>query len=294
MKHESITKEGQELAALYALGALSQHEALAFELHRDEGCTSCDVELKQFNEVVGLLGAAVEPVAPSGYVRDLLALRIQREVTERPASTSHVIPFPEQPVVRGGPAPTAASTASRSWLPWAFAAAFLLGFVFSFAAWRTSRTTLQAEVDQIRSSSSTVLSENAELKEQLRRESAASAELSQINSVLSAPSSRVLQLAGQEPAPGSTATIYWDVDGNRWVVIANLPPAPDGKVYQLWFVTAEAKISAGLIHPDQAGHGFASLQFPSDLGPLAAAAITLEPEGGSEQPTMPIYALGSA
>jgi anti-sigma-K factor RskA len=30
-----------------------------------------------------------------------------------------------------------------------------------------------------------------------------------------------------------------------------------------------------------------------DIGQLAAAAITLEPEGGSEQPTMPIYAIGN-
>jgi anti-sigma-K factor RskA len=286
LKHESITKEGQEIAALYALGALSQHEARAFDVHLHEGCPACDLELKQFDEVVGLLAASIEPEPPSGYVRDLLALRIQREVSERPASASHVIPFPEQPKVTPSPA-RAGSGATRTWLPWAVAAAFLVAFVFSFAAWRTSRSTLQAEVDQIRDSSSAVLNENSELKEQL-------AETAQINSVLSSPSPRVLQLEGLEPAPGSSATVYWDVPGNRWVVTANLPRAPEGKVYQLWFVTAEAKISAGLIRPDRAGHGFATLQFPPDIGALAAAAITLEPDGGSEQPTMPIYVLGNA
>ncbi len=293
MKHECITKEGQELAALYALGALSQFEARAFDAHLREGCPACDFELKQFDEVVGLLGAAVEPVAPSGYVRDLLAMRIQREGSEQLAPTASVIPFPEQPVISQAPA-TASSPVVRSWLPWAVAAAFLLAFVFSFTAWRTSHNAMQAQLDQNRDSTSVVLDENADLKEQLRKESAASAELAQINSVLSAPSARVLQLEGQEPAPGSSATIYWDVQGNRWVVTADLPPAPEGRVYQLWFVTPEAKISAGLIQPDPAGHGFIALQFPSDIGPLAAAAITLEPEGGSEQPTMPIYVVGNA
>lgn len=293
MKHECITKEGQELAALYALGALSQFEARAFDTHLREGCPACDFELKQFDEVVGLLGVAVEPVAPSGYVRDLLAMRIQREPSEAPTPAASVIPFPGQPVVSQASA-RASSHVVRPWLPWAVAAAFLLAFVFSFTAWRASRSAFQAELDQDRDSASGLVAENAELKEQLRKESSASAELAQINSVLSAPSARVLQLEGQEPAPGSSATIYWDVQGNRWVVTADLPPAPEGKVYQLWFVTSEAKISAGLIHPDRAGHGFIALQFPSDIGPLAAAAITLEPEGGSEQPTSAIYLIGNA
>jgi len=286
LKHESITKESQEVAALYALGALSQHEARAFDVHLRDGCPVCDLELKQFNEVVGLLGTSVEPAAPSGYVRDLLAVRIQREVSEthRPATT--VIPFPGQPGIAHAPV-KARSTPSRSWLPWAVAAAFLVAFAFSFAAWRTTRSTLQAEVDQTRGSAAAVLSENAELKEQL-------AETVQINSVLSSSSSRVLQLAGPEPAPGLSATVYWDVLGSRWIVAANLPPAPEGKVYQLWFVTAEAKISAGLIRPDRLGHGFATLPFPTDIGPITATAITLEPEGGSEQPTTPILLIANA
>lgn len=286
MKHESITKESQEVAALYALGALSQHEARAFDVHLRDGCHICGLELNQFNEVVGLLGASVEPQAPSGYVRDLLGVRIQREVSERYAPATSVIPFPGKPAATPEPVKTS-STGSRSWLPWAVAAAFLVAFVFSFAAWRTTRSTLQAEVDQSRGSAAAALSENAELKEKL-------AETVQINSVLSSPSSRVLQLAGPEPAPGLSATVYWDVLGSRWVVSANLPPAPEGKVYQLWFVTAEAKVSAGLIRPDRLGHGFATLHFPTDIGPLAATAITLEPEGGSEQPTTPILLISNA
>jgi len=71
------------------------------------------------------------------------------------------------------------------------------------------------------------------------------------------------------------------VQGNRWVVTADLPPAPEGKVYQVWFVTPTAKISAGLISPNNTGHGFTVVQFPPNVGTLAAAAITLEPEGGS-------------
>jgi anti-sigma-K factor RskA len=99
-------------------------------------------------------------------------------------------------------------------------------------------------------------------------------------------------MEGQPPAPASSAEILWDTQNSRWIVSANLPPAPSGKTYQLWFVTPAAKISAGLIRTDPTGHGFEVLEVPRNIGKVAAAAITLEPAGGSEQPTMPIFTLG--
>lgn len=289
MKHEVITQESQEQAALCALGALSQHEARAFEAHVREGCAVCELDLNQFEMTAGVLAFAVEPAAPPAYLRDLLTARIKREDTEqsRPAP---VIPFPERPAssLREQRPSSVASTSFRVLLPWAAAAALLIAFLFSLTMWRTEHRALQAEAERTRDA----LAGNIRLKAQLDKETASATELAQINSVLSSTQWRIIPLAGQEPAADSSAKIYWDVPGKRWVVTADLPPAPEGKVYQLWFVTAEAKISAGLINPDTTGHGFSVVQFPSNLDQVAAAAITLEPEGGSEQPTMPIYVMG--
>lgn len=303
------------MAALYALGALSQHEARAFEVHLHDGCPACELELKQFEEVAALIGTTVEAVAPPAYLRDLLFVRLQRENSpaassirsssitapssvdsnsnQRTASSADVIPFrePKQPKPTSvDSAGRIESTAARTlpvtaWLPWAVAAAMLIAFLYSFSAWRSV-------LNQNNESTSATLKENKELKEQLAREAAISNEMAQINSVLSSPQVQTIELAGQEPAPNSSGKIYWDVQGARWVVTANLPAAPTGKVYQLWFVTPDSKISAGLINPDQNGHGFAVVPFSSSVTQLDAAAITLEPEGGSEQPTMPIYLLG--
>jgi hypothetical protein len=278
VKHEHITQESQEQAALCALGAASQQEARAFATHVSEGCAVCERELSEFEEVVGLLALASEPVAPPDYLRELLAARIQREQAPTPAP---VIPLKQ---------PLSASTLSRAWLPWAIAAALLVAFAFSLTMWRTERRKLEAETDRANAAAR----ESAELRAGLDKQSAMSKELAEINSVLSASEWRIIPLAGQEPAPSSSARIYWDIPGKRWVVTADLPPVPEGKVYQLWFVTPEAKISAGLITPDASGHGFAVIEYPSSVGHLAAAAITLEPEGGSQQPTLPIYALGKA
>lgn len=292
MNHHRVTREGQETAALYALGALSQLEACAFDLHLREGCPACDTELKQFHQVVGVLGSVAAPVAPPAYLRDLLTARIEREAAEAPSSTATVIPFPEPAggaELRSAPARSSGS----GWLPWAIAAALLIAFAYTLTAWRTERRTLQAAIGRDKNGSSE-LEENARLKEQLSKESATSTELAQINSVLSSPQWRIIPLEAQQPAPASSARIYWDLQGKRWVVTADLPPPPEGKVYQLWFVTPDAKISAGLINVHSDGHGFTVVQLPANIDQLAAAAITLEPEGGSQQPTMPIYAIGKA
>jgi anti-sigma-K factor RskA len=203
-----------------------------------------------------------------------------------------VLPFPEKAgAIHRKPAPKPSPFTSVL-LPWAVAAALLIAFAYTFTTGRTERQSLRAALDQEKAQSSEALNENTNLKQQLAKEDAASAELAHINSVLNSPQWRIIPLAGQGPAPDVSAKVYWDVHGNRWVVTADLPPAPEGKVYQVWFVTPTAKISAGLISPNKAGHGFMVVQFPSNIAPIAAAAITLEPEGGSQQPTMPIYALG--
>lgn len=293
MNHHRVTREGQEIAALYALGALSQLEACAFEVHLREGCAACDTELKQFEQVVGVLGSVAAPIAPSAYLRDVLAARIEREVAETPPASATVIPFPEQAGIAEITSAPASLPLSRVWLPWAVAAALLIAFAYTLTAWQSERRSLQAAIERNKEAAS-ALEENARLKEQLRKESATLTELAQVNSVLSSPQWRIIPLEGQEPSPTSFAKIYWDVQGKRWVVTAELPPAPEGKVYQLWIVTPEAKISAGLLRPDNDGHGFTVVELPPNINQLAAAAITLEPEGGSQQPTMPIYALGKA
>lgn len=278
---------------MYALGALSQLEARAFDAHLREGCSACCAELEQFDQVVGVLGSAAPPEAPPSYLRDLLTVRIEKEAPEAPAASGSVIPFPERATANHRmTAPARSPFSLTTLLPWAVAATLLIALAYMFTTWRTERQSLRAALDQDGAQRSEALDENTNLKQQLAKEGAVSAELAQINSVLASPQWRIIPLAGQEPAPGSSAKVYWDVQGNRWVITADLPPAPEGKVYQLWFVTPTAKVSAGLITPNKTGHGFTVLRFPPNVAQLAAAAITLEPEGGSQQPTMPIYALG--
>lgn len=254
MKHELKTEELQETAAIYALGALSQHEARAFENHLREQCHVCEEEAFSFSEAVGQIGLSVEAQSPSDYLRDILLSRIEKEDYEH----SPVIPFPEQNARFPGPAKSIAPN-RRMYLRLAIAASLVLMAAATIFLWRQSER-LQNELAQIKSASTSSL--------------------------------RLIKLDGQEAAPQSSGNVYWDTQKNHWVVAVTLPPPPPGKVYQLWFVTPDAKVSAGLIRTDREGRGAIMVAVPRHINQLTAAAITLEPEGGSVQPTMPIYALG--
>ena len=68
----------------------------------------------------------------------------------------------------------------------------------------------------------------------------------------------------------------------------DLPPIPSDKDYQLWFLpeTKGAKpVSAGILAPGPGGSQFGSIPIPADLKKINGAAISLEPKGGSPQPT---------
>ena len=73
----------------------------------------------------------------------------------------------------------------------------------------------------------------------------------------------------------------------------DLPPLPPGRVYQVWVVTAEAPVSAGLLAREPAGRATAVFRTPSDIGTPVAAAVTLEPEGGVPAPTGDRYLIGT-
>ena len=72
--------------------------------------------------------------------------------------------------------------------------------------------------------------------------------------------------------------------GKGAITVNGLPPAPDGKTYQLWYVGADGIArSAGLMEADSDGRGTRVLEGnPNDA---AAVGMTVEPAGGSQAPT---------
>lgn len=104
-----------------------------------------------------------------------------------------------------------------------------------------------------------------------------------------------VQLSGQAIAPDSYANVYWDKNSNEVYIDAQgLPEPPRGKVYQVWSLTLNplTPTSLGVIDNFTTDDNkiFAMLN-PNDS---EAFGITLEPEGGSEMPTLDqLYTLGT-
>jgi anti-sigma factor RsiW len=65
---------------LYVLGGLDAETAAAVERHVAEPCDSCAAEVREWQEVVGLISLGVTPVGPSDVVKDRLAARVQQDI----------------------------------------------------------------------------------------------------------------------------------------------------------------------------------------------------------------------
>lgn len=63
------------------------------------------------------------------------------------------------------------------------------------------------------------------------------------------------------------------------VISFDLPPAPNGRAYQAWQIADGKPVSLGLIN------GSGPLTVNADLKDASAIAISVEPPGGSQQPT---------
>jgi Anti-sigma-K factor rskA len=111
----------------------------------------------------------------------------------------------------------------------------------------------------------------------------------QVDDIVS-PWTKVIAMVGDE-VPQANAKVVWDMKAQQWAIyIFDLPAPPSDKEYQLWYVTQNAKISAAVFRTDEQGRTILKLTLPPDaLAGLAATAVTLEPRGGSPQPTSKFY-----
>ena len=85
-----------------------------------------------------------------------------------------------------------------------------------------------------------------------------------------------------------TATIVRSPSLKKAVIVtADMPAAPDGKVYELWLQQGTDMVRAGLMP----GGPSNTVLLQGDAATAAGVGITVEPGGGSETPTLPPVAL---
>lgn len=137
--------------------------------------------------------------------------------------------------------------------------------------------------------------QNTVLREEKSKAESQLAENNEILDVLRSKDYQVYTLPGnQAVAPEAFAKVYLNKQENiAYIDTKGLPTPPRGKVYQVWSLKMEplTPTSMGLISTEnEMGEGIFKFK---DFPDAEAFGITLEPEGGSETPTMSqLYTLG--
>jgi anti-sigma-K factor RskA len=131
-----------------------------------------------------------------------------------------------------------------------------------------------------------------------RQYSAAQIELARSNEFLelaTTPGAKVMRLDGINLGSGATAKLTYDKNGRAMLMAEKLPNVPEGKAYQLWFIVGKNPPMPGKTFvPDETGKGMLNDQMPATAIEAPVFAITMEPVGGSDAPTSPIYLRSSA
>lgn len=252
----------KDLLPLHAVGLLGTEEEAILIEHLNAGCPRCAAELASVSEALHLLPFAGPLEEPSPMAKARLMAAVRKDL-------------------RRGKEPLAAAGWGRT-----LAAPLAAGVVVALLAGIVMGRREAVLTAELRGRIDSQREELAALREQVRgaRESI---------QLVSSPAVKVIDLVGQAQRPDSAARVFWDRRRASWRLYAdNLPPAGAGKTYQLWLVTASAKISAGTFDPAAGGEASGGIVLPPGADPVVAAAVTDEPAGGSPQPTGTILLLG--
>jgi hypothetical protein len=125
----------------------------------------------------------------------------------------------------------------------------------------------------------------AALEQHMASQTAADADL------LASHDVRMVALAPQAQVQEAKAWVYWSPAKKAWLVTISGLPRQTDRTYQLWAVTADAKVSLGTFQPDANGVVRVHAELPMASKPMAAA-VSVEPMGGMPQPTGPIVMVG--
>ena len=263
--------EQRELAALYALGALTAPDRRAFEAHM-AGCPECTAEVRSLSGVAGALAQSVPQQEPPASLRTRILGEIGHRDRGEPRSSSS----------RWSLAP-----ASMAWL----ATAALLVLAVALGAYAA---TLRGRIDRLETRLRDAILRADASERQIADLRRVSTQTGSQMAVLASPDLQRIDLSGQPAAPQASGRAFWSRSRGLVFTASGLPPLPAGKAYQLWILTpAPAPVSAGVFKPDAGGGVVAMFTPPVDLARPSAVAVTIEPEGGVPAPTGDRYLVGT-
>jgi anti-sigma-K factor RskA len=282
---ERNTRIEDELFPFYALDALTDEERDEVEAYI-AGNPAAAARLLAAQDAVTALAAELTPVAPDPAVKARLMARIGDEtapaVATPPPAARHA-----PPATRRTPPASRGFSLRDFFFGRALGFAVLLLLLGGFGLFRLGQQTndlraqvatleaqavaLQSDVDRLQTTNDTLWAELAARDETL-------AQLGRPGAVTVA----IGDATGEHPAAVGMLTMMPGGD-EAMLSVANLPPPPDDNTYQAWLIVGGAPVSAGTFAVDATGGGHHPIS--ATTGSFEAVGVSLEPSGGSDQPT---------
>lgn len=121
--------------------------------------------------------------------------------------------------------------------------------------------------------------------EQLRQSETESGRMKEVLALLNSPETivRVSTEGATQPPQGK---VFVNPTQGVLLLAANLPPAPAGKIYEMWVIPASGNpVPAGLFQTESNGSAVHLFKGPVEVASTGAVAVTLEASEGAAQPT---------
>jgi len=251
---------------LYVYGALTEAESREVTLALKEH-PEIRKEVEEIEIALQKLSAAVAP----SYNAEALLASIKQKLSNKSDNTVINIERKKE-------------TDWVSYFGWAATILLLIGLFFVFEDRNNLREQLNTE--QAR---------NARMEQQIADARDDAEKTEELLAVLRDKDVSKIPLQGQNVDPGAYAAVYWNKKENTAYIDAkDLPEPPRGKVYQVWSLKLEplTPTSIGLLADFTIDEN--KIFALENANESEAFGITLEPEGGSESPTMDqLYVLGA-
>jgi anti-sigma-K factor RskA len=262
-----------ELCIPYVFGRLNPGNRKQFDAHLTTGCEQCTRELSELYEAIALLPLLLKQEAPPSGLRQRILSRLSSKPSKRPEPQRAGRPAPERETV----ATPATKPPARSWY---LSASIVMGILLIIAL-------LFFLSDQLKTT--------GDLEKKLSDLQAQVQQQREIVEIFQARRVEMLPLVNADSKSEGFGKIFWDPEKRRAVLqVVNLQPEPADKQYQLWLMKDKKLLSAGAfdVTRDKA-NVFTVMTLPiGEKRDLEGFAVTLEPRGGSTQPSGAIVLQG--
>ncbi len=152
-------------------------------------------------------------------------------------------------------------------------------------AWAAATAALVFTIVSLKNQNTQQGAELAQIRDEIRRDAADLVNARAALKFLNEPETKQVVFGQGQPKP-PRGRVFVNPNRGVMLMVANLPQAPAGKLYELWLIPKTgAPQPAGLFQSDSQGNALYLREGLVDLSKTGAVAITLEPEAGSNAPT---------